>query len=117
MCLQKNRFLRYQVLRISTPSLIWIWLYETLKKYIPRDSGLEEYAAYVHRSTSTLVCTSMGHGGRLGELSGVCWKSCPRLPRTTSTRDGRSDHGVGKNYCTNPASTHVVWREVWIRSY
>jgi hypothetical protein len=46
--------------------------YELAKKYIPLDSGLEEYAAIcVHRSKSTLVCTSMGHGGRLGELSGV----------------------------------------------
>jgi hypothetical protein len=61
MC-PKTRFLRYQVLRISTlPGLIWIW-HELAKKYTTR---LWTRRICCHSVTESLVCTSMGHGGRL----------------------------------------------------
>jgi hypothetical protein len=56
--------------------------------------------------TSTGNDTSMGHGGRLGDLSGVCL--IVRLPRTTSTKMADLIM-VFLEKTAKP--THVVWRK------
>jgi hypothetical protein len=69
MCPTKPVLLRYQVLRISMPSLdldSCMWARSTS----PRDLDSKNMLPFVHRSVSTLVCNFNGAWWKTGELSG-----------------------------------------------